>query len=57
MSMEMAVRVRLPLDEEVYAASVWPCAKDCQPVVDRVVEFRSTFEMYPFKVFKVEGLG
>ena len=47
-SMEVAVRVRLPLDEEVYAASIWPRAKDCQSVVNGVVEVGAPFEMYPF---------
>ena len=47
-AMEVAVRVRLPLGQEVYAAGVWPRAQDCQPVVDGVVEVGATFEMYPF---------
>ena len=52
-SMEVAVRVRLPLDEEVQAASLRPDTKDSQPVVDRVIEFRSAFDMRPFEAVKV----
>ena len=54
-SMEVAVRVRFPLDEKVQAASLWLCAKDRQPVVDGVVKFGSTFDMRPRDVVKVEG--
>ena len=54
-SMEVAVRVRFPLDEEIQVASLWLCAKDRQPVVDGVVEFGSAFDMCPFEVVKVES--
>jgi hypothetical protein len=55
MAMEVAVRVRLPLGEEVYTAGVWPRAKDCQPVVNGVVEVGATFEMYPFDAVRGEA--
>jgi len=46
-SMKMAVRVRCPLREEVDAPLLWVCPQHSHPVINRIVEFRTAFDMDP----------